>query len=106
FLSPPAAPAVQPEDRHLRPRPSVGERVVVEAPVEAEGYGFPPTLATRIRRGTIDDFALLGQRPVVRDRQGNRLRVGERAPGLGRAADNPAVAVGLVVADQRRGERA
>ena len=34
--APRTAPAVQPVDRHLRPRAVVGERVVVEAPVEVE----------------------------------------------------------------------
>ena len=98
-----AAPAVQAIDGHLRPRPAVGERVVVEAPVEVER---DRPVAARVRRGAVDDFALARQRAVVGERPRHRARVGERAAGLRGAAHHPAVAVRLVVADQRRRERA
>ena len=54
----------------------------------------------------MDDLTTGGEFAVVGDRQRHRVRVREGAAGLRRAADHPTVAVLLVVADQRRAERA
>src|SRR3954447_26570272 len=71
-------------DRHRRPGPLVVERVVVERPVEVEGHR---ALAVLVGRGAEGDRAARPHPPVVGDRPGHVVRLGERAARLRGPAD-------------------
>src|SRR4051794_27406475 len=65
--------AIQPVDRHHRPGALVGERVVVERPVEVERHR---RRAMVVRRGAEGDGATGAQPAVVRDRVGDAVGLG------------------------------